>query len=469
MSSGTPPTLTPSQQETLKRAKSAGEKQNYDYAISLLSSLLKEVPAFTEGRRLLRANEILKAKNASSLARTLSNVKIAPLYMKGKTSLAKNPQEALITAEEILAIDPISEQGNELLAEAAAALGLLDVPVLAYETLANAKPNDTKTLKLLANAYLANNQLEKAQETFQKVINLNKTDGEAIKGLKDCSARIASASGGWEQDSDFRTSLKDADEARQLEQASKVVKSEEALDEQIASLYNGPFQENPQNIDVVKKIAALCEQKKDFDAAIQWFEYANGIANGADPVIVKHISTLKLKQLDHQIFEAKKQLASLEPGPDKTAWEEYLAGLEQSKAQLSLESARAAVEKYPTDLTLRYELGLALFQAGEYREAVPELQQALRQPAVRHRALFYLGQCYAKNGLPDLAIKQFQTAKSEMVAMDNLKKDVIYTLGVTLESVGKKDEALEEFKAIYEVDYQYRDVATRVESAYSSA
>lgn len=253
MPSGTPPTLTPSQQETLKRAKSAGEKQNYDYAISLLTSLLKEVPAFTEGRRLLRANELIKTKNASSFARSLSNVKIAPLYVKGKTALKKNPQEALITAEEILLIDPTSDQGNELLAEAATALGMTDVPVLAYETIVNSRPNDIRSLKALANAYLADGQLEKAQEAFQKVLAINKTDGEAIKGLKDCSARIASSTGGWEQDNDFRTSLKDAEEARQLEQASKVVKSEEAIDEQIANLYNGDFQANPQNVAVVKK------------------------------------------------------------------------------------------------------------------------------------------------------------------------------------------------------------------------
>lgn len=217
-----------------------------------------------------------------------------------------------------------------------------------------------------------------------------------------------------------------------------------------------------------KKIAALCEQKKDFDAAIQWFEYANSLTNGADPVIEKQISTLKLKQLEQQISDAKKQLAQVTNPEDKTAWEEYIVGLEQTKASLSLDSARAAVAKYPTDLTLRYELGLALFQAGQYREAVPELQQALRQPAVRHRALFYLGQCYAKNGMPDLAIKQLETAKSEMVAMDNLKKDIIYFLGVTLESINQKERALEQFKAIYEVDYQFKDVAERVESAYKT-
>jgi hypothetical protein len=32
--------------------------------------------------------------------------------------------------------------------------------------------------------------------------------------------------------------------------------------------------------------------------------------------------------------------------------------------------------------------------------------------------------------------------------------------------MGKKPEALEEFKKIYEIDSQYRDVADRVEAAY---
>jgi tetratricopeptide (TPR) repeat protein len=50
--------------------------------------------------------------------------------------------------------------------------------------------------------------------------------------------------------------------------------------------------------------------------------------------------------------------------------------------------------------------------------------------------------------------------------MDNVKKDAIYSLGIILEEMGKKTEALEEFKKIYEVDSQFRDIADRVESAY---
>ena len=131
-----------------------------------------------------------------------------------------------------------------------------------------------------------------------------------------------------------------------------------------------------------------------------------------------------------------------------------------------LEGARERVTRYPNDLQYRFELGEALIESGFDKEAVPELQQALRQPSVRHRALNLLGLSYHKRRMLDLAAKQYALAASEIVAMDNVKKDAIYNLGIVLDEMGKKAEALEEFKKIYEIDSQFRDVADRVESAY---
>ena len=67
----------------------------------------------------------------------------------------------------------------------------------------------------------------------------------------------------------------------------------------------------------------------------------------------------------------------------------------------------------------------------------------------------------------DLAIKQLSDALADLVAMDNTKKEVLYEKGLIHTQVENKDAALECFKQIYEVDYGYRDVASRVESSYS--
>ena len=78
-----------------------------------------------------------------------------------------------------------------------------------------------------------------------------------------------------------------------------------------------------------------------------------------------------------------------------------------------------------------------------------------------------LGQCYVSRNMNDLAARTFSDAISELMAMDAVKKDLLYNLGVVYESMDKKSEALDCFKQIYEVDYGYRDVATKVESSYS--
>ena len=93
-------------------------------------------------------------------------------------------------------------------------------------------------------------------------------------------------------------------------------------------------------------------------------------------------------------------------------------------------------------------MGEALIDNGFYKEAVPELQQALRQPSVRHKSLNLLGLSYQRRKMLDLAAKQYALAASEIVAMDIVKKDAIYSLGVILEEMGKKAEALDEFKKI---------------------
>ena len=67
----------------------------------------------------------------------------------------------------------------------------------------------------------------------------------------------------------------------------------------------------------------------------------------------------------------------------------------------------------------------------------------------------------------DMASKQLADALGDLVAMDNVKKEVLYEKGLIHEEMGDKGGALDAFKQIYEVDYGYRDVAQRVESSYA--
>ena len=82
------------------------------------------------------------------------------------------------------------------------------------------------------------------------------------------------------------------------------------------------------------------------------------------------------------------------------------------------------------------------------------------------KALLLLGRTFKAKHMFDLSIKQYSDALSDLHAMDNTKKEVLYEKGLIHDEMGDKAHALECFKQIYEVDYGYRDVAQRVESSY---
>jgi len=129
--------------------------------------------------------------------------------------------------------------------------------------------------------------------------------------------------------------------------------------------------------------------------------------------------------------------------------------------------AKARVEANPTDAQLQFKYGQALFDAEEYSEAIPALQRARNNPNLRIKAMLMLGKCYASKNMIDMAIRQLDEANNELLNMDDTKKEILYMIGELCDKAGNKEKALENYKAIYEVDYGYRDVAHKVESAYS--
>ena len=60
-----------------------------------------------------------------------------------------------------------------------------------------------------------------------------------------------------------------------------------------------------------------------------------------------------------------------------------------------------------------------------------------------------------------------QNAIKEKPVFDDEKKELVYNLGCVLESMGKKEEAIEQFKLIYEMDTSYKDVAAKVDAFYA--
>src|SRR3989454_5439354 len=147
---------------------------------------------------------------------------------------------------------------------------------------------------------------------------------------------------------------------------------------------------------------------------------------------------------------------------------EQAARIRAERKAYELEECRRRAEKYPNDLQIRFDLGELYFKAGKISEAISEFQKAQNNPHRRIQAMGYLGQCFARRGMNDLAARSLQNAIKEKLVLDDEKKDLIYQLGCVLEKMGKADEAIEQFKQIYEIDIGYRDVAAKVDAYYAN-
>lgn len=445
------------------KALSAVEIKNYGYAITLLQEVLKETPEFLKGRQVLRKAAIASSRGKKSLFGGLSAVSL-----KGAQLLKKDPKAALVYAEEVLASDPYSAQGNTLLKDAALALDLFETAVFALETIAEGNPKETKVLHELGELLYNKGEAARAVEVYNRILEINPSDLIAVKRAKDSAAANTMKAGGWETAKDYRDLIKNKEEAVSLEQKARVVKSEDMIKQQLAELHQ-QVEAQPENIDLARKIAGLYEQSNDLENAIAWYNYASELSKGSDGWLLRKVSELSLKQLDNSIKERADWLALAgDDHEESPRVREEMEALKKQRAEMLLVEAQKRVERNPTDLQLRYELGEQLMANGNYTDAIRELQKARNNPAVRLKAMNLLGQCYASRGMLDFAVKSFSDAAAEILDMDATKKDILYKLGSVYQKLGQNDKALDCFKQIYEVDYGYLDVAQIVESSYSS-
>jgi len=375
--------------------------------------------------------------------------------------------------EEILADDPLNAQANILLQETALKWNppMKELAFFAFETIVDGNPKDKDQLNRYASFCMEKDETGKprdparAVDLYNKLLAINPNDMVAMKGSKDASAAQSVQQGGWEEAGSYRDLIKNKEEAVSLEQQSRVVKSEEMIDSQIAEL-SAAVQAEPQSVDKSRKVAELYEQKGDVENSLEWYRYVLGLSGGADPTIARKISDLQLRQIDAAFTAREEYLAASPDDPEAPRYREEMEELRKQRAAFVLAEARERVDRNPTDLLAHFDLGVALMDAGEPQDAIGHFQRARSNPSVRLKAMGKLGQCYVARSMNDLAAKTFSDAVAELVGMDSVKKDLLYNLGTVYESMEKKSEALDCFKQIYEVDYGYRDVATKVESSY---
>jgi tetratricopeptide (TPR) repeat protein len=449
------------------KAGEAAQRENPDYAITLFCQVLEKEPGFFDCRRALRIEQAKKGvgKSTGFFKRFVSDAGSSPQIAKAKMVLHKNPGEAMAIAEQVLNGDPNNSMAHRVIVDAAQAMDFPRTAVMSLEVMVRNSPKDKALVVEFADlaAQTGGESAAAAESALDELSRASGFDPDLAQAQKNLSARKTMDEGGYTAlaggEGSYRDILKNKEEAVTLEQANRVQKTEDTTARLIKE-YEERLAAEPDNTKMMRSLAELYTEKKEFDRALELYTRLKDSSNaGADSALDRAMAETTVRKMDHE-------LAQVNPfAPDHA---DQVARIQAQKAEFKLVECKQRVEKYPTDLGIRFELGQLYFETGKIAEALGEFQKAQQNPHKRIPAMSYLAQCFAKRGMNDSAVRTLQNAIKEKPGFDDEKKDLIYNLGCVLEKMGKKSEAIEQFLQIYETDIGYRDVAAKVDSHYAS-
>jgi tetratricopeptide (TPR) repeat protein len=439
----------------------AMRRENYDYAIELLTQLIKKEPQCWEARMKLRETAMAKQSKGKSFFKKVMNTAGSGAHLaKAQMAMAGEPLEALAEAEIILLSDPVNVMALKISAEAALRLEFIQTARLTLQRVHQLAPEDREANARLANLYCDLGSPELAEQVYAVLMRHHPNDQELQMEAKNIAARRTLDQGGYEnahaEGGTFRKLLKDVDQAERLERESRMVKDEATMATLLAE-YEQRLENEPENVKLICNIAELHAESGDFYRSLQYYNLLDDIEGAKDAKIRRDIFLVAVKCFDQAIEDLDRNL------PD---YAETRAKYEQERDEFIMTDCKDRVEHYPTDMGLRYEYGELLFGAGRVQEAIAQLQRSQANPHYKIKGQLLISKCFSALGMKDLAVTGLQEAVNEKSVMDQEKKELIYTLGVVLEEMARYDEAIEQFKQIFAIDINYLDVAKRVEEYY---
>jgi len=440
-------------QNFTNRGRQALESGRYELAMDMLMEAVSAAPDVLETRKLLRAAQIAnfktngKAGFGAKLGYMMARQKIMGLVKKGQGA------EAMAEAEKLLCQNPLDPDNIEAAVKAAEAAGKTDHAAITIEAAYECSNKDPALLERVATYYQMAKNWSKARDAYQKLSEIKPGDQRVMQLLKNTEAQ-ATMNAGWEQTAGkkggFQALIANKEQAKKLDQANKAVitgdDAEALIQEKIAQI-----EKEPKNMNFRRALARLYIQNKRYAEAIECLQSAIESAGVMDPELDRMLSQTTIQYYDQQID------LLVQNGQNDEA--------EQMKAdrdQFVFDDLAARVERYPNDLHLRYELGVQYFTYGYYDEALEHLQLAQKSPKDRLWALYYLAMCFLAKEQTDMAVMQLETARDAIPTMDELKKKVVYQLGLCAEGAGDLEKAYQYYKDVYSTDVGFEDLGERM-------
>ncbi|KPJ62984.1 MAG: hypothetical protein AMS15_02155 [Planctomycetes bacterium DG_23] len=448
----------------LQKANEALQAGSFDYAVDLFTQVVNLAPDNVEARTALRQAELARYEEnpPGAVAKLFGYLTSLPfIVFIFFARLVARPEAAMRGCEKLLRKYPKSIFLLTLLGKASYDAGYWRSGILAMEDVRSAKPDHITALRYLGRLYKEAKDIPTAISRYQELLNLRPQDIEAERSMRDLAALEIVDSVGWEDTTSYRDKIRDIERAERLEEAQRFIRTREDLERAIERTKE-ELEAEPGRAILWLRLGDYYKQMKDYVQAEA--SYTKGMELEPESFTYKsRLGDLRIARAEDEIDTLRDELKE---SPEDPLLAEKLKQAEEERKRVSLEEISKRVEVYPTDTDQRFRLGMLLFDLERTNEATSQFQQTVRDPKFRRRSLNMLGQCFAKRGLYDLSVKQFNTALEGIAVLDDEAKGLVYNLGKVYEEMGDFEKAKEQYSRIYEADINFRDIAERMEVVY---
>lgn len=458
-----PDQLNPEDRETadqfFERAQQATTRGNYDYAIDLYLQGLRLNPFEVENGHQGLRNAALKRQGQGK------GLGIGSLLGQGKAAFSTmlgRKKDAMLSLLSAIAKDPNNVMLLSQVMQATRRLGYTEVAIwygelAAEESLRGKKKPQKQIFTTLGDLYENQGRYRSAIEALQHAVQIDPSDRSLDKRMRDMAASASIQEGQLESVSGAREMIRDMAQAAESER-QQVVRTKEQLDEQYEIL-KANLDEDPENPVKMQALAECQWRRGNIDDAMALLKKA--LSQSGEYRYKSRMDDIRMAEFRSQLRDLDRRIEA-EPDADLKAKRQELI---DKRDALEYEIYVERQKQYPTDMSIRYELGVREYRTGRYDDAIVSFQQATRDPKRRIQAFNMLGRCFFAKKLYEEAQGQFETAiKQYELSGDPLGKELRYNLARTLETQNKVKEAVQWYSDIVQQDYQYLDAAKRLEA-----
>lgn len=439
------------------RALQVAASNNYDYAINLyLEGLQCDPDALEQGHLRLYELALQRQTKGGKKPSMVEKMK----RMRGKTAL-----EQMINAEYLFAKDPDHLSYAEAMLKAAVAgdyqrtIGW--IANLVFQANNAAKRPSAHTYILLKDSYKAIGQFDKAIVACQLASKLKPEDADLADEFKNLTAELTMARGKYDQEGDFRQSIKDRETQEKLQAQQAVVKTEDYR-VTAAKEARREYAADPnlsKNIFNLAQALSDLQDSKSVNEAVEILEKA--YKSKDDFSFKQRAGVIKMKHLRRKIRKAKQ---TVEAKPEDGEAKARLSKLNATINSVELEHYGLCVKNYPTDLQGKYEYGVRLVRNKKYDDAIPLFQESQKDPRHKISSMDKIGLCFFLKGWYADAIDIFtQAIDAYEIKDDGIAKELRYNLARSYEKQENTEKALEIYRRIAQLDFAYKDVRQRVD------